>query len=133
MGRCGFRLASLWRDSRGGCLYVIRFLLHHVFYGDICREPEGAIAEIHRVAKRHYAADDGRCPPFMLFRRALHGFADRNYFARWLAAGDRPGVRRAHHHALEHGLSADQCLFATLERGKKPKGYKKKQENSIGT
>ena len=37
---------------------------------------------------------------------------------------------RPHHYAFEHGLAADQGLFATLERRQKLHGHKKAQECS---
>jgi hypothetical protein len=39
-------------------------------------------------------------------------------------------MRRTHHYAFEHGLSADQSFFATLERGKKLHGHQKAHEIS---
>ena len=69
----------------------------------------------------------------MLFRRTLERFAHSDHFARGLAAGDGPGVRRAHHHALEHGLPADQGFFATFKRGQKLHGHQETHEISQKT
>jgi len=51
----------------------------------------------------------------MLFRGALERFAQGDNFPGGLAAGDCPGVRRAHHDALEHGLAADEGFFSALK------------------
>ena len=85
--------------------------------GDIGGETEGAESERHGVAQSDYAADDRPAHPFMLFGKPLQRFAVGGNFARRLAARDCPGVRRAHHNALEHGLAADQGLLAALQRG----------------
>ncbi len=63
----------------------------------------------------------------MLLRGALQRLAHGHDFARGLTAGDGPGVRGAHHHALKHGLSADQSFFAAFERGQKLNGGEKSQ------
>jgi hypothetical protein len=55
----------------------------------------------------------------MLLGRALEGLGHGNDLAGRLAAGDRPGVRRAHHHAFEHGLAADKSFFSALKGGEK--------------
>jgi hypothetical protein len=36
-------------------------------------------------------------------------------------------MRRAHHHALKHGLSADQGLFPALKRGQQLDGSQESQ------
>ncbi len=66
----------------------------------------------------------------MLFRRTLQGLTHGYHFARRLAAGNSPGVRRTHHHAFEHGLTADQGFFAALKGGKKLHGYQETNEIS---
>ena len=123
--RANFRLASLWRDSRGGCLYVT--ILHHVFDGDVGREAQGAVAEIHGVAESHHAAHDGPRHPFMLLGGTLERFAHGDHFARRFTAGDCPGVRRAHHHALQNGLPADKRFFPSFEGGEKLDGGEEPQ------
>ena len=52
----------------------------------------------------------------MFFREPLQRLAVGGDFAGRLAAGNCPGVRRAHHHAFKHGLAADQGLLAALKR-----------------
>ncbi len=89
--------------------------MHQVFDGYVGGEAEGAVAQCHGISQGHDAADNGPGHPLVLFRGALQSFTHSDYFARWFAAGDGPGVRGAHHYALEDGLSADQGFFAALE------------------
>src|SRR5580658_7807856 len=116
---------SLRRNGRGGRLYMVGFVLHHVFDGNVGREAQSAVAQGHGVTERHDPTDDGPGHPFVLFRRSLDRFAHRDHFTRRLAAGDRPGVWRAHHYAFEHGLAADQRLLATFKRRQKLHGHQK--------
>jgi hypothetical protein len=112
---------------------VFLVALHDVFDRDVRRKAQGAVAQIHGIAERHDAAHNGPGHPFMLLGRALERFAHRDYFARRFAASDRPRVRRAHHHALEHGLTADQRFFPTFKRGKKLYGSEESQVISQST
>ena len=96
---------------------VLLVVFHHFFDGDVGGEAEGAVAEGHGVAERHNSADDGPGHPLVFFRRAIEGLAQGDHFAGRLAAGDRPGVRRTHHYAFEHSLSANQGFFATFKSG----------------
>jgi hypothetical protein len=105
-------------------------ILHYVFDGYVGGETQGAVAEGHGVAERHDSADDGPGHPFVLFRGTLERFAHGDHFARGLAAGDRPGVRRAHHHAFQHSLAADQGFFATFKRGQKLHGHQETHDIS---
>ena len=142
-----FRHASRWRDSRGGCHHMVHLrgclhmvhlcgcpftvrlvaFLHHVFDGDVGREAQGAVAEIHGVAQSHNAAHDGPGHPFMFFGGSLERFAHGDHFAGGFAASDGPGVRGAHHHALQHGLSADQRFFPAFQGGQKLHGGEESQ------
>jgi hypothetical protein len=63
----------------------------------------------------------------MFLGGTLQRFAHGDDFAGRFAAGDSPGVRRAHHNAFEHGLSADQRFFAAFEGGKKLYGGEESQ------
>jgi hypothetical protein len=55
----------------------------------------------------------------VFFRGTLERFAHGHHFAGRFAASNRPGVRRAHHHAFENSLAADQRFFATFKGGQK--------------
>src|SRR5207248_9686876 len=105
----------------GGSVFILlQFVQLHVR-----REAQSAEAERHRVTKSHDATDDWPAHPFMLFGEPLQWLAYARKFTGLLAAGDAPGMRRAHHNAFEHGLDADQRLFAAFECGQQLDGYKK--------
>jgi hypothetical protein len=55
----------------------------------------------------------------MFFRGALQRFTHGDHFAGGFTAGNGPGVRRAHHHAFQHGLAANQGFLPALKGGKK--------------
>jgi hypothetical protein len=63
----------------------------------------------------------------MFLGRALEWFTHGDHFAGRLAAGDRPGVRGAHHDSLKHGLSADQGFFPAFQGGEKLDGGEESQ------
>ena len=54
--------------------------------------------------------------------------AMRGDFSVGLADGDTPGVRRAHHYAFHHGLTADKGFLSTFKGGKQLQSSKKTQE-----
>jgi hypothetical protein len=55
----------------------------------------------------------------MLFGGAIERFGHGDDLAGRLAAGDSPGVRRAHHNAFEYGLAADESFFSAFKSRKK--------------
>jgi hypothetical protein len=93
----------------------------------LAEKAQGAVAEIHGVAERHHAAHDGPSHPFMFLGWALERFAQGDDFSGGFAAGNCPGVRGAHHHALEHGLASHQSFLAAFKGGQKLHGNQESQ------
>src|SRR5208282_2296370 len=75
-------------------------------------EPQG-----HRVPQRHHPTDHRPAHPFMLLRRPFQRLAVSNNLTRRFAHRDAPGMRRTHHHALQHRLPADEGFLAALQSG----------------
>ena len=82
----------------------------------IGRIAQRAEAQHHSLSQRHDAANHRPSHPLMLLRKPLQRLRMRRNRAIRLAHRDTPGMRRAHHHALQHGLPADQGLLAAFQR-----------------
>ena len=88
---------------------------------------------LHGVTERHHAANDRPGHPLAFVRKPFQRFAVSGNFAGRFAAGDGPSVRRAHHHALEHGLAADQGFLAAFKRGQQLHGHQETPPGSQET
>ena len=91
----------------------------------IGRIAERAEAQHHRLAKRDDATYDRPTHPLVLFREPVERLGIGRNRTVGPADGDSPGVRRAHHDAFEHGLTADQRLLAAFESGQQLDGDEK--------
>src|SRR5271168_795142 len=69
----------------------------------------------------------------MLFRQAFQRLAMGGHLARRFAAGNGPGMLRTHHHALKHGLAADQGLLAAFQCRQQLDGYQETPPGSQET
>src|SRR5258708_5324694 len=85
-----------------------------------------AESELHRLAQRDQPANKRPGHPVMFIRGAqqrlrmndnLSQSAGVRFRALWLAHGNTPGVRRAHHYALKDGLAANQSLLLGGRKG----------------
>ena len=108
--------------------FGLQFIERHV--GRELQSPE---AQGHGMAERDHATDDRPGHPFAFFGQPLQRFAVRGDFAGRLAAGNGPGMRRAHHNALKHSLAADQRLLAALKSGQKLHGHQEAPPGSQET
>ncbi len=70
-----------------------------------------------------HASHDGPPHPLVFLRGTIKVFTMGGNLARGFAHGNGPGMGRAHHNALEHGLAADQGLLATLQRRQQLDGH----------
>ena len=65
-GRIPLRFALAGQPRRLSPHECVCFALHYFFDGHIRGEAQGAVAQVHGIAERHHAADDGPGHPFML-------------------------------------------------------------------
>ena len=69
---------------------------------------------------------NGQRHPLVLVRYFLQRLGVRRQGAVGTADADSPGMRRAHHHAFQHRLAADQSSFlAALQRRQELEGSQK--------
>ena len=87
------------------------FIEHDI--GGKAQRPE---AKSHGLTQCDHAANDRPSHPLVLFRGAFQGLGMRGNGAVGAAHADAPGVRRAHHDALQHRLAAHQGLFTAFQR-----------------
>jgi len=95
-------------------IFVEREIFEHCIGGKLqCAKAKG-----HGVAKRHDAADYWPAHPLVLIGGPCGLLAMSDDLTGRLSDGDPPGMRRAHHDALEHSLTADEGFLSALKSGK---------------
>ncbi len=109
--------------------FLLALLFGEAFERDVGGVAQGAEAERHRLSQRDHAANHRPAHPLVALRRARHRLRVHRHLPRRLAHRDSPGMRRAHHHALQHGLAAhERCLLAVFQGGEQLRGGKQAYE-----